>query len=490
MSTEAPARPAPPDVRTGPSPWATLAVLAAAQFVVVLDVTIVNVALPSIQSDLRFSASGLQWVISSYTLAFGSLLLLGGRVADLVGRRRLFTIGLVLFLLTSLGAGLANSAGLLIAFRSVQGIGGALLSPAALSILTVTFAHGRQRNIAMGIWGGLAGLGGTLGVVAGGVLVDGLSWRWVFFVNVPIALALVAITPYFVRESKAAADGKASFDVLGTIFGTAGVLALVLGVIRSEPSGWGSAEVIGLLVGAVVLLTVFVQVERRSEAPLVPMHLFRSRGLSVSTAALAINGATFLAMFFLTAVFLQEAVGRTALGAGLAFLPMGFAAIAGAVVASNLVTRIGTRTTQIGAAALGVVGLALMTRASADSSYATHLLPGLVVFGLSIVALGTAAQIAATADSSHENAGVVSGVVTAGYQIGGAAGLAVISTLATSHVTSVLASGATQVAALEAGFHRGLWIAAAFGAVNVALGFLAPQLKPTAEEVAEAAAAA
>src|SRR3954447_7314754 len=238
------------DTRTR-SPWGTLAVLALAQFMVVLDVTIVNVALPDMQASLNFSPDNLQWVISAYTLAFGGFLLLGGRVSDLLGRRRVFTAGLALFSVASLAGGLVSSQGALIGVRAVQGFGGALMSAAALSILTVTFAHGRQRNIAMGIWGGLAGLGGTLGVVAGGILVDALGWEWVFFVNVPIGVVLLAVTPVFVPASRAPVTGPRTFDVAESVLGPAGVLAIIFGVIRAEPLGWASLEVIGALAAGV-----------------------------------------------------------------------------------------------------------------------------------------------------------------------------------------------------------------------------------------------
>ncbi len=325
------------------NPWSALTVLALAQFMVVLDVTIVNVALPHIQADLGFSPTGLQWVISAYTLFFGGFLLLGGRAADLIGRRRVFIVGLLVFGLTSLVAGLAQTPDQLIVMRAVQGLGGAMLSPAALAILTVTFAHGRERNIAMGIWGGLAGLGGTLGVIAGGLLVDSLSWRWVFLVNVPIAVLLAVVALLVIAESRVRPAGRRTFDLAGALLGTAGLLAIVLGVIRAEPLGWSSLEVIALLAGGVALLFAFVRVEARSPASLVPLGMFRSRGLSTSIVALALNGAAFLAMFFLTAIFLQQVRGLTALETGLQFLPMGAAAIASALIAAQLVTRFGTR---------------------------------------------------------------------------------------------------------------------------------------------------
>ncbi|MEV0286294.1 MFS transporter [Kribbella sp. NPDC050820] len=471
------------------SPWATLAVLALAQFIVVLDVTIVNVALPHIQADLNFSADSLQWVINAYTLLFGGFLLLGGRMADLLGPRRVFVAGLLLFGVTSLVAGLSSSPEFLIAARAVQGLGGALLSPAALAILTVTFAHGRERNIAMGVWGGLAGLGGTLGVVAGGVLVDSLSWQWIFFVNVPIVIALVAVIPVFVRDVRHAV-GRRTFDTLGAVLATTGLLAVVYGVVRSEPSGWGSFEVVGVLTAGVVLLLAFVLVERRSAAPLVPLRLFRSRALSVSGGSLALNGAAFLSMFFLTAIYLQQVRGDSALEAGVHFLPMGGAAIAGAILASQLVQRVGTRTVQLTGAVLSVTGLLLLSQADATGSYSSELLPGLVIFGFGIIGVGVPGQITAVSEVRPAEAGAASGVVNAMYQVGGALGLAIVTTLSITHTTQELTHGATQQQALVAGYERGLLAAAVFALANVLLTLASPQLQPTSEELTEAAAAA
>ncbi|TCO13883.1 EmrB/QacA subfamily drug resistance transporter [Kribbella steppae] len=471
------------------SPWATLAVLALAQFIVVLDVTIVNVALPHIQADLNFSADSLQWVINAYTLLFGGFLLLGGRMSDLLGPRRVFVAGLLLFGVTSLLAGLSSSPEFLIAARAVQGLGGALLSPAALAILTMTFAHGRERNIAMGVWGGLAGLGGTLGVVAGGVLVDSLSWQWIFFVNVPIVIALVAVIPVFVPDVRHA-SGRRTFDTLGAVLGTAGLMAIVYGVVRSEPSGWGSFEVSGVLTAGVVLLAAFVVVERRSAAPLVPLRLFRSRALSVSGGALALNGAAFLSMFFLTAIYLQQVRGDSALEAGVHFLPMGGAAIVGAALASQLVQRVGTRTVQLAGAVLSVIGLLLLSQADATGSYSSELLPGLIVFGFGILGVGVPGQITAVSEVRPQEAGAASGVVNAMYQVGGALGLAIVTTLSITHTTHELTRGATQQHALESGFERGLLVASLFAVVNVLLTLAAPQLQPTTEQLTEATAAA
>jgi EmrB/QacA subfamily drug resistance transporter len=475
------------------NPWLTLTVLALAQFVVVLDLTIVNVALPHIQRDLHFSADGLQWIVSAYTLMFGGFLLLGGRAADLLGRRRLFVAGLGLFTAASLIAGVSSSPAMMIAARAAQGLGGAMLSPAALSLLQVTFPHGRERNIAMGIWGALAGLGGTLGVVVGGILIDSISWRAVFFVNVPIGLALIAIAPVLIAESRTArlaAGEPRQFDLAGAVLGTGGLLALVFGIVRTQALGWGSVEVIACLAAGVALLAAFAAVEARAQAPLVPMRLLAAAGMRSSSIALALNGAAFLGMFFLTAIYLQQVRGQSALGTGIELLPMGVVAVAAAVAASTLITRIGTWPVQIAGAALSVAGLVLLSRAGATGAYATTLLPGLLLFGIGIISIGVPAQISAVAEVRHGDAGAASGVVTAAYQVGGALGLAIITTIADSRVTHLAAAGVSQHAALAGGFDRGLIVAAAIAAVNLVVSVRAPRVRPTAEMVAAAAAAA
>jgi EmrB/QacA subfamily drug resistance transporter len=468
------------------SKWLALAVLAVAQFMVVLDVTIVNVALPAIQTDLGFTADGLQWVVNAYTLAFGGLLLLGGRASDLLGRRRLFLIGLALFGAASLAGGFAPSSEALIAVRAVQGVGAALLSPAALALLQVTFPAGRERNLALGIWGALAGIGGTLGVVAGGVLVDSAGWEWIFFVNVPVAIGGIIAAPYFLTESRGTAT---SFDFTGAILATAGLLALVYGVIRTDAAGWGSAEVLGLFGAALILLGAFVYAESRAKDPLVPLRLFRIRGMSVSALALALNGGAFLGMFFMSALYLQQVHGDSALDAGAHFVPMGIAAIASAVVGAQLVTRFGTRAAYIGGSAIGVIGLLLLSRAGVDSGYGADILPGLVVFGLGLPLVGVANQIAAVAEVPHEDAGAASGIVTTAFQVGGAIGLALVSTAATSRVGDALATGATQPQALADGFQRGILVAAGIAVLNLLVGAVrAPRIKPDPALMAEAAA--
>ncbi|HEY1529705.1 MAG TPA: MFS transporter [Galbitalea sp.] len=470
------------------SPWSTLVVLAIAQFMVVLDVTIVNVALPHIQSDLKFSTNDLQWVISAYTLIFGGFLLLGGRMADLIGRRRVFVIGLIVFGASSLAAGLASTPFELILFRGVQGLGGAMLSASALTLLTVTFEHGRRRNIALGIWGGLAGLGGTMGAVVGGALVDSLSWRWVFLVNVPFGILVIVASFFILRESRAALTGEArTFDAAGAFLSTAGLLAIMLGFIRAQPLGWGSFEVIGLLVGGVALLVAFVIVESRSAAPLIPLRLFRTRSLSYAVVTLGLNSAGFLSMFFLTAIYLQDVRGLSALNAGLEFLPMGIAAIVGALLASRLVTTLGTRPVQIASAVLSVGGLLLLSRVGATDAYATGLLPGFILFGIGITAIGVAAQVGATSRVANDDAGAASGVLNSGYQVGGALGLAVITTLATTHITDALKTGTGQVSAAVGGYDYGLLIAAIFAAANIVIALLSPSTKVSQSDTVEAA---
>jgi EmrB/QacA subfamily drug resistance transporter len=472
------------------NPWVTLTVLAVAQFVVVLDLTIVNVALPHIQRDLHFSTDALQWVVNAYTLLFGGFLLLGGRAADLLGRRRLFIGGVALFTAASLVAGLSQSASMLITARAIQGFGGAMMSPAALSLLTVTFPHGRDRNTALGIWGALAGLGGTLGVVVGGLLISAVGWRAVFFVNVPIGVLLALVTPLFVAESRAEVAASARrFDLPGALLGSGGLLAVVFGIVRSQALGWTSPEVLGTLIGGLVLLGAFLVVESHSAAPLVPMRLFRTRGLRISSIALALNGAMFLAMFFLVAIFLQEVRGQSALGTGLELLPMGLAAIAGAVIGSTVVAQVGTRTMQVIGGALSVIGLLLLSRATASDAYVSSLLPGFVVFGIGLIWVGVPAQIAAVADVESVDAGSASAIITTAYQVGGALGLAIITTIADSHVTA-LGHHESASLALTGGFHIGLIAAAVTAGLNLLIAFGSPQLRPDAEMMAAAAAAA
>ncbi len=472
-------------VRSKDNRWLTLAVLAIAQFAVLVDITIVNVALPSIEHNLHFSQSGLQWVISAYTVVFGGFLLLGGRIADFFGRRRFFMVGLVLFGVGSLFAGLASTANSLIAMRVLQAFGAAALTPAALSIVTVTFPHGRDRNIAMGIWGGLAGLGGTAGVVVGGLLVSYFSWHWVFFVNVPVVLVTLIGTPILVRESHGRnfEVSKGRFDLTGALIGTSGILSVVFGIVRTQALGWGSTEVIVAIGGGVFALVLFVIVEGRSSAPLMPLGLFRSRGFNTALPVLALNGAAFLSMFFLTAIFLQDVRGDSALQAGLHFLPMGVSAVLMAVLASQLVTKIGTRVVQIAGVIASITGLVLLSRAGSGGNYIESVMPGIILFGAGIIATGVAAQIVALTDVTNHHAGSASGMINTFFQVGGSLGLAIVATISASKVTSAIVRGATRPQALVLGYSRGLIISALFAGLALLLSFMAPRIRPTADEI-------
>ncbi|MGH9019909.1 MAG: MFS transporter [Acidimicrobiales bacterium] len=471
----------PGDVDAPASRWrrpvVVLTLLAVAQFIDVLDVTIVNVALPHIQRDLHVAGNNLQWIISIYVLFYGGFLLLGGRLADALGRRRVFTMGLALFGLSSLAAGFAPNTLALIAVRATQGMGGAMMAPAALSLLTVAFPAGRQRDVALGIWGGLAGLGGTLGVVIGGVLVDTLSWRWIFFVNVPTIVAIIALTPLVLSESRSS-ESRRGVDVAGAVLGTGALLALVLGVIRTGELGWGSGEVLALLGASAALGVAFVRVERRAVAPMLPLSLLRVRGLTMGSLMLAVNGAGILAVFYLSSTFLQLVRHESALGAGLEFLPMGVAAIVGAVLAGQAATRVGTRPVQLVGAAMTLLGLIVLATVTVDGSYVTTFLPGFVLFGAGITTLGVPTQIAAVAGVEHETAGVSSGVMAASYQVGGALGLAVITTLTTSHATHLIARGLPLNDALAGGFRFGVAVAVGLSLLNGAIAWRSPSVRP------------
>ncbi len=470
-----------PATATHKASWLVLLVVAIAGFIETLDVTIVNVALPDLQSDLGVGGADLTWAVSAYVLMYGGLLLLGGRLADALGRRRTFVSGLGLFGAASLAAGLAPTFWSLVVFRGIQGVGAAMLAPAALALLTTTYPAGRQRDIALGVWGGLAGLGGTLGVVLGGVVIDALSWRWVFLVNVPIIAALVVAARRHLPESKAPRADR--IDVLGGVLGTAGLLLLVLAAVRAETQHWGSTEVIGLLAASAATLTAFVSVERSRAHALMPLRLFANDSLRRGTAMLALNGAGFLSMFFLSAVYLQQARGASALTAGLEFLPMGVAAIIGAVTAGQLATKVGTRPVQLVGAVLTVAGLGLLALGDPQGSYWTQLLPGFTVYGLGILAVGVPSQLAAQSGIAHDDAGIGSGVVNASYQVGGAVGLSVVTSLVTSHVTSRLHDGAAQLDALTGGYRFGLGLAGAAAVVIALLALTGPTTRPTADDL-------
>src|ERR671934_593889 len=348
--------------------WIALAVLVAAQFMVVLDVAIVNVALPSIKTDLNFTQESLQWVITAYAIMFGGVLLLGGRMADLLGRRRLFIAGVTLFTASSLLAGFAWSEASLIAFRAAQGLGGALLAPAALSILTTMFAEGRERNIALGIWGAVSGSGAAAGVLLGGLLTSSLNWSWIFFINVPVGAAIVALTPALLRESRAGLAHR-HFDVAGAATITAGLMLLVYGMTRATQHGWGTVQTIGLLAGSAVLIAAFFGVELRSKAPLLPLRIFRLRTLTASNVSGLLMGGAIFSQFFLLTLYMQEVLHYSAIKTGVAYIGLTLSIIIFSAASQALVTRIGVRRGPPGGLAPPAIALPPLARGSGAGDY-------------------------------------------------------------------------------------------------------------------------
>jgi EmrB/QacA subfamily drug resistance transporter len=461
-----------------PRRWKALAVLAVAQFMVVLDASIVNVALPSIQTDLGFSENGLQWVVNAYTLMFGGFLLLGGRAADLFGRRRVFMIGLVVFSVASLVGGFATSSGWLIVARGVQGLGAAIVSPAALSIVTTTFTEGAERNKALGIWGALAGAGGAVGVLMGGMLTEWAGWEWVLFVNVPIGVAAATLAPRFVRESRT--HERTSMDVAGAVSVTAGLVVLVYALVDANDAGWASTQTIGLLALSVALIVAFVAVELRTKHPIMPLTIFRNRNVASADAVALLVGASLFSMFFFISLYLQQVLGDSALEAGLSYLPLAVAIIVSAGAASQFVTKVGPKPVLVTGLALTTIGLLWFTQISADGSYVGDVLvPSVIVavgLGLSFVSL----TITAVSGVTHHEAGLASGLLNTAQQVGGALGLAVLSSVATSKI-----AGAHDPASLTDGFRSAFAIGAGFAALGVVLAlFAVPHVRP--QDIAEA----
>lgn len=445
--------------------WLALALLCAVQFMVVLDIAIVNVALPSIQIDLGFSESSLQWVISAYALVFGGFLLLGGRAADLVGRRRVFVAGLIVFTLGSLFCGFAWSEASLIGARAIQGLGAALISPAALSILMTTFREGRDRNIALGAWGSVGGFGAAAGVLLGGVLTDALSWEWIFFVNVPVGIVALALAPVLLDESR---DARAKrFDLPGAVLVTAGLSLLVYAITEASSFGWSSWQTISLFAGAVALLGAFAVWERRVADPLVPFSIFRIRTLAGSNAAGFMLGTMLFSMFLLLTLYMQQVLGYSALETGVAYLACAGTSIIWANVAAQLVNRVGIKPVMVAGMALLAGGLAYFTQLSPDGSYVVDLLPGLLIVGVGMPFAFVSISIGALAGVPDHEAGLASGINNTALQIGGALGIAVISTVAISHTESLAASGTALPGALTGGFQAGLWIGVGVAVVGL-----------------------
>jgi EmrB/QacA subfamily drug resistance transporter len=451
--------------------WFALALLLGVQFMVVLDIAIVNVALPSIQTDLAFSQENLQWVVSAYALLFGGFLLLGGRVADLLGRRRLFVAGLVVFTGASLLSGLAWSEGALIGARALQGLGAAMITPAALSILTTTFAEGKERNAALGAWGAVGAFGAVAGVLLGGVLTDALSWEWIFFVNVPVGVLGLVLAPVLLTESR---DARVkSFDVPGGVLVTGGLVTLVYAITQANNTGWGSSSTIGLLVGSVVLLAAFVGWERRTADPLVPFSFFRLRTVVGANIAGLILGTAIFAMFLMLTLYMQEVLHYSAMKTGVAYLAVAGTAIFWSALAAQLVTRVGVKPVLVAGMTALSAGLLYFTQVSVGGSYVGDLLPGFLLIGVGLGFSFVPISIAALAGVHPSEAGLASGLINTSQQIGGALGIAALSAIATSTTTDRLGSGSAVSTALTDGFQSAFIGATAIALIGVLVALFA-----------------
>jgi EmrB/QacA subfamily drug resistance transporter len=452
--------------------WKALILLCIAQFVVVLDASIVNVALPSIGSALHFSKENLSWVVNAYILTFGGFLLLGGRAADLLGRRRVFMTGLIVVAVASLAAGFASSEGQLIAARAAQGLGAAILSPSALSIITTIFKDGSERNRALGVWGAVAGSGGAAGVLLGGVLTDGLGWQWVLWVNVPVALIALALTPGLIGESRQE-DAARRFDAFGAVTVTAGLSLLVYALVDATNAGWGSTATLTRLAGATVLLAAFVVNELRSPAPLVPFGIFRKRTLTGANVVGLLLGASLFSMFFFITLYLQEVLGYSAIKAGLSYLPLSILIIVSAGLGGQLTTKIGFKPVMATGLAFVAAGLAWFSQISVDGGFTADVLgPScLAAIGLGFGFVTT--TIAAVSGIEERESGLASGLINTSQQIGGALGLAVLATVANSRTDHVMASGASTV---QNGLTEGFQNAFLGGSAIALLGVVATLL--------------
>jgi EmrB/QacA subfamily drug resistance transporter len=445
-----------------PHRWRILAVVATAFFMTILDVSIVNVALPSIARALDFSQANLQWVITAYAISFGGFLLLGGRAADLLGRRRVFIVGVALFTIASLVCGLSQSEGMLIAARAVQGLGGAIISPAALSIVMTSFEEGAERNKALGVWGALGGSGAAVGVLAGGVLTQYLSWRWIFFVNVPVGALVLALTPRLVPESRREGPER-RYDALGAVLVSGGLALLVYAISQAPNVGWATARTILLLVAAGVLLAAFLANERRTDDPLMPFHIFRVRTVAGANIVGFLLGGVLFANFFVLTLYVQDVLGFSAIKTGLTFVATAGTAVVAAGVAQALTTRFGPKP-------IIAIGLVLLTAAMlwyaqipVHGSFASDLLPGYLLVGVGIAFAYVPVSIASLAGVAEREAGLASGLINTSQQIGGAIGTAIASTIFTSHFKSLRIEGKSLPEALTGGYAWAFWGLAVIG---------------------------
>jgi len=472
-------------VTSNPHRWRILAVVATAFFMTILDVSIVNVALPSIGRSLHFTRENLQWVITAYAIAFGGFLLLGGRAADLLGRRRVFVVGVALFTIASLVCGLSQSEGMLIASRAVQGLGGAIISPAALSIVMTSFEEGAERNKALGIWGALGGSGAAVGVLAGGVLTKYLGWEWIFFVNVPVGAVVLALTPRIVPESRREGPER-HYDVLGAVLVSGGLALLVYTISKAPDVGWATARTILLLIASGALLVGFLVNERRLPDPLMPFHIFRVRTVAGANTVGALLGAVLFANFFLLTLYVQNVLGYSALKTGVTFVATAGTAVVSAGVAQALTTKLGAKPIIAVGLALLIGGMIWYSQIPVNGSYASDLLPGYLMVGVGIAFAYVPVSIAALAGVADREAGLASGLINTAQQIGGAIGVAVASTVFTSHFKTLAREGNPLPVALTGGYAWAFWALAVCGV----LALVAALTLIRREEMAEAPAAA
>ncbi len=468
--------------------WSALALIVTAQFMVILDVAIVNVALPSIKADLDFSQTNLQWVISAYAIMFGGVLLLGGRLADLLGRRRLFIAGLALFAASSLLCGLAWSEVSLIGFRAVQGLGGALLAPAALSLLMTRFAEGRERNLALGIYGAASGSGAAAGVLLGGLLTSYLGWSWIFFINVPVGVAAIALTPFLLPESRADLAHR-HFDFPGAASITAGLMLLVYAMTRATNDGWTAGATLALLAGSATLVLAFVVIELRSPSPLLPLRIFRSRTLAAANVAMAIVGAVAFSEFFVLTLYLQDVLHYSAVKSGAAFAGFALAVVVVSNIAQAIVGRVGVRPTLTAGLLLSAVSIAWLTRLPVDGHYFWDLFPAFVLGGAGMGLSFVPVTIASLTGVERSDAGVASGLINTSRQIGGAIGIAATSAIAATSTSHYLhahsALTASSGAALDHGFQTALYALTGLLLVGALVAFTFVKSAPAPRAQAE-----
>ena len=454
-------------MRSEPNRWLVLAIVCVAQFMVVLDATVVNVALPSIQKDLDFTVADLQWIVNAYTLVFGGFLLLGGRASDLLGRQRLFIAGVVVFTIASAINGIADSSNVLIAGRARQGLGGAFVSPAALSILTTSFDEGSERTKALGVWSAIAAGGAAVGLVIGGVLTEYLSWRWAFFVNLPVGVGATIAAIRFVPNSRAEQRPE-TYDAAGAITVTGGLLVLVYAIVKAQAYGWGSGKTLGLFAVAIVLLAIFVAVELRSKAPLIRLGIFRMRSLTGANGAMLLVAAGLFAMFYFASLYQQQILHFSPVQAGLAFVPFSLGIVIGAGLSQALISRIGVRLVTYIGITLGVAGLLYFVRLPVHGSYVKDLLPTILIASIGMGLTFVPCTLLATTNVAAEDAGLASGLLNTSQQVGGALGLAILSTLAANRTSHLLPKGASTIAVPPSAATSGYHVAFAVGAAMLA----------------------